>query len=145
KPSESVMLNLNPHGAYKGNVKRIVLRHVADPSSQLLMLQKGDVDIARNLTSEQLRVIQNDENFTLVRKGIAGIGLMSLNQKVENLINPTIWAAIRWAIDYKGIQENIVPLPHHIHQTIIPEGFPGAVNDTPFQKDTAKAKALMAA
>lgn len=144
KPSESVMLNLNPHGAYKGNVKRIVLRHVADPSSQLLMLQKGDVDIARNLTSEQLRVIQNDENFTLVRKGVAGIGLMSLNQKVEKLTNPKLWEAIKWAIDYKGIQENIVPLTHQQHQTIIPEGFPGAVNDLPFQKDTAKAKALMA-
>ncbi|WP_421091215.1 ABC transporter substrate-binding protein [Pseudochrobactrum sp. MP213Fo] len=144
KPSESIMLNVNPHGAYKGNVKRIVLRHVADPSSQLLMLQKGDADIARNLTSEQLRVIEKDENFLLVQKGVAGIGLMSLNQKVEKLTNPKLWEAIKWAIDYKGIQENIVPLTHKIHQTIIPEGFPGALNDTPFQKDTAKAKALMA-
>lgn len=144
KPSESVMLNVNPHGAYKGNVKRIVLRHVADPSSQLLMLQKGDVDIARNLTSEQLRTIENDDNFTLIRKGIAGISLMSLNQKVENLSKPQVWEAFKWAIDYKGIQENIVPLTHMAHQTIIPQGFPGAIDDKPFQKDVAKAKALLA-
>lgn len=144
KPSESLMLNANPNGAYKGNVKRIVLRHVADPSSQLLMLQKGDVDIARNLTSEQLRVLKGDENFTLVTKGIAGLSLMSLNQKVEKLTNPKLWEAIKWAIDYKGIQENIVPLTHQLHQTIIPEGFPSAVNDLPFKKDLEKAKGLMA-
>src|SRR5690606_14943765 len=76
KPSESIILNVNPHGAYKGNVKRILLRHVADPSSQLLMLQKGDVDIARNLTSEQLRVLHGNGDFELVTKAIAGIGLM---------------------------------------------------------------------
>ncbi len=124
KPSESIILNVNPHGAYKGNVKRILLRHVADPSSQLLMLQKGDVDIARNLTSEQLRVLQGNGDFELVTKAIAGIGLMSLNQKIEKLTNPKLWQAIKWAVDYQGIQKNIVPLTHKVHQTIIPEGFP---------------------
>ncbi|GAA5617793.1 ABC transporter substrate-binding protein [Brucella anthropi] len=143
KPSESIILNVNPHGAYKGNVKRILLRHVADPSSQLLMLQKGDVDIARNLTSEQLRVLQGNGDFELVTKAIAGIGLMSLNQKIEKLTNPKLWQAIKWAVDYQGIQKNIVPLTHKVHQTIIPEGFPGAVNETPFQKDLEKAKGLM--
>lgn len=144
KPSESIMLNVNPHGGYKGNVKRIVLRHVADPSSQLLMLQKGDADIARNLTSEQLRVLKGDENFNLVTKGIAGIGLISMNQKNEKLTNPKLWEAVKWAIDYDGIQKNIVPLTHQQHQTIIPEGFPGALNELPFKKDLTKAKALMA-
>ncbi|PWJ86182.1 peptide/nickel transport system substrate-binding protein [Pseudaminobacter salicylatoxidans] len=144
KPSESIMLSVNPHGAYKGNVKRIILRHVIDPSSQLLMLQKGDVDIARNLTTEQLRVLQGDENYNVIRKGVAGLVLMSLNQKNENLAKPQVWEAIKWAVDYKGIQENIVPLTHEIHQTIVPDGFAGAVNDTPFQKDVEKAKALMA-
>lgn len=144
KPSESIVLQANPEGGYKGNIKRIILRHVVDPSSQLLMLQKGDADIARNLTTEQLRVLQGDENYNLVRKGVASLMLISLNQKNENLAKQQVWQAVKWAIDYKGIQENIVPLTHNVHQTFLPEGFPGAVNDTPFQKDVAKAKALMA-
>ncbi len=144
KPSESIVLNHNPHGGYKGNVKRIMLRHVADPSSQLLMLQKGDVDIARNLTSEQLQTLMGDDNYNLTRKATAGIGLMSLNQKEEVLQNPKLWEAIKWAIDYDGIQKNIVPLTHKVHQSIIPEGFAGAVTETPYQRDVEKAKALMA-
>ncbi|KAB2722802.1 ABC transporter substrate-binding protein [Brucella intermedia] len=144
KPSESIILNVNPHGAYKGNVKRILLRHVADPSSQLLMLQKGDVDIARNLTTEQLRILDGDENYNLVRKGVGGLMLMSLNQSVEALAKPKVWEAIKWAVDYDGIQKNIVPLNYKVHQTLVPEGFPAALNENPFKKDIAKAKALLA-
>lgn len=144
KASEAISLTVNPNGPYKGNLKRVILRHVTDPASQLLMLQKGDVDIARDLTSEQLKTIQNDENFTLVRKQIASLVLISLNQGIENLAKPQVWQAVKWALDYKGMQENIVPLTHTIHQSFEPAGFPGAVDDTPFQKDVEKAKALMA-
>ena len=144
KASESVSLQVNPNGAYKGNIKRILLRHVVDPSSQLLMLQKGDIDIARNLTTEQLRTLQGDANYELIRKGVASLVLLSLNQNNANLAKPQVWQAVKWALDYKGMQENLVPLTHKIHQSFLPEGFPGAVNDTPFQRDVAKAKALMA-
>ncbi|MDS7597942.1 ABC transporter substrate-binding protein [Agrobacterium tumefaciens] len=144
KPSESVALTVNPKGPYKGNLKRIILRHVTDPSSQLLMLQKGDIDIARDLTSEQLRSVQNDDNIVLERKSIASLVLISLNQGNENLAKPQVWQAIKWALDYKGMQENIVPLTHEVHQSFEPKGFPGAVNDVPYQRDVEKAKALMA-
>ncbi|MBT9371668.1 ABC transporter substrate-binding protein [Rhizobium sp. CSW-27] len=144
KASESIALTVNPHGPYKGNLKRVILRHVTDPSAQLLMLQKGDVDIARDLTSEQLKTLQGDPTITLVRKQIASLVLMSLNQSNANLAKPQVWQAVKWALDYKGMQENIVPLTHTIHQSFEPAGFPGAIDDTPFQKDVAKAKALMA-
>lgn len=144
KASESITFTVNPHGPYKGNLKRIVVRHVIDPSAQLLMLQKGDVDIARDLTSEQLRSIQGDQSFTQIPRTIAQLVLISLNQSNENLAKPQVWQAIRWALDYEGMQKNIVPLTHKIHQSFEPEGFPSAIPDTPFHKDTAKAKALMA-
>ncbi len=144
KPSESVTLTANPHGAYKGNVKRIILRHIADPASQLLMLRKGDVDIARNFTTEQLSAIDGDEAFVLVRKPSASINLMSLNQRIENLQNPKVWEAMKWAIDYDGIQKNIVPLTNRVHQSIIPQGFAGAIDDKPYSQDIAKAKSLLA-
>jgi peptide/nickel transport system substrate-binding protein len=144
KPSESVSLTLNEHGPYKGNLKRVVVRHVVDPSSQMLMLQKGDVDIARDLTSEQLKALKTDENVVLVRKQIASLVLISLNQSNPNLAKPQVWQAVKWALDYEGMQQNIVPLTHEVHQSFEPAGFPGTVDDAPFKKDVAKAKALMA-
>jgi ABC-type dipeptide transport system, periplasmic component len=143
KPSESIMLDANP-ARQKGNIKRIILRHIVDPSAQLLMLQKGDADVARNLTTEQLRTLQGDANYNLVRKGVASLMVISMNQKSPNLAKPQVWQAIKWALDYQGIQKNIVPLTHTVHQSMVPGGFPGAIDDKPYQKDLAKAKALMA-
>ncbi|MBZ6076980.1 ABC transporter substrate-binding protein [Microvirga puerhi] len=144
KPSESIMLDANPNGAYKGNIKRIILRHIVDPSAQLLMLQKGDADVARNLTTEQLRTLKGDSNYNLVTKGVASLMVISMNQKNPNLAKPQVWQAIKWALDYEGIQKNIVPLTHVVNQSFLPQGFPGAIEDKPFQKNVAKAKALLA-
>lgn len=144
RPSDSVSMQVNPASGYAGNLKRIILRHIADPSAQLLMLQNGDVDVARNLTSEQLRTLEGNAEVVLNRKATASLMLMSLNQSHEKLQNPKLWEAFKWAIDYDGIQKSILPMTHAVHQSIIPDGLPGALNDNPFQKDSAKAKALLA-
>ena len=50
KANELVTLEANPdyrHGA--PGMQRVILRHVAEPSSQRLLLEKGDIDMARNL------------------------------------------------------------------------------------------------
>lgn len=144
RPSDTVTLQVNPNGGYEGSLQRIILRHITDPSAQLLMLQKGDVDVARNLTSEQLKTLKDDASIVLVRKAIASLNLMSLNVSNEKLKDPKVWQAVKWAVDYQSIQRNILPMTHEVHQSIIPNGLPGADNDTPFSKDVEKAKALLA-
>ncbi|MDR1828963.1 MAG: ABC transporter substrate-binding protein [Methylobacteriaceae bacterium] len=143
KPSENLVLEVNPHGDYKGNIKRIMFLHVTDPATQLLMLEKGDVDVVRNLGTEQLQTVLAGDKFNVVETAMASTTIVSLNQKVEALRNPKVWQAIRWAIDYEGIQKNIVPLTYKVHQTFLPEGFPGAIPDMPYKQDLKKAKELL--
>ena len=57
KASDTVILDANPHAATPPGVKRLVIRHMKDPSTQLLSLQRGDIDIARNLGADQLKSI----------------------------------------------------------------------------------------
>ena len=66
-----------------------------------------------------------------------------MNQKNPNLAKPEVRQAIKWAIDYKGIATNITPTIYKIQQAFLPDGFPAALTDQPFQKDVAKARALM--
>ncbi len=61
KASDSVVLDAAPGAAAK--LKRMVIRHVAEPSTQLLLLQKGDADIARNLSPEQLSAVKGKPEF----------------------------------------------------------------------------------
>ena len=67
--SDHVILEANPHAAVKPHLPRVVIRHVADPSAQLLMVQKGDVDMAARpeLRSAQERSAGN-EDFVLAKK-----------------------------------------------------------------------------
>lgn len=144
KASESVILEKNSHYATDSKIQRVIMKHITDPAAQLLMLQKGDVDIARDLTSEQLRPILNDENYNVIRRDVSSLMLMSCNTTHELLKKPQVWQALKWALDYNGIQQNIIPLTHRVHQSFLPAGFPAALVDTPFHQDVAKAKALLA-
>jgi peptide/nickel transport system substrate-binding protein len=72
KPNESVVLEANPtlwRGAPK--VKRVVIRHVPEPAIQRLLLEKGDVDMARNLSADQIA-------------GLAGIGGQRRRNQLED-------------------------------------------------------------
>ena len=55
KPNEVITMEVNPnYYGTKPKLKRVVCRHIAEESSQRLLLESGDVDIARNLSADQL-------------------------------------------------------------------------------------------
>ncbi len=61
KPNESVALDANPdywRGAPK--FKRVVTRHIPEPATQRLLLEKGDIDIARKLSPEDVAAVAPD-------------------------------------------------------------------------------------
>ena len=144
RASEQVTLEANPEHPSASKVKRLIILHRPDRSAQLLALQKGDVDIARDLAPEALKRLASDPNYTLVKQSKASISYVAMNQKDPNLAKPQVRQAIKWAIDYKAIETNITPSIYEAHQAFLPKGFPAALADLPFQKDVAKAKALLA-
>ncbi len=68
KVSETVILESNKNNPHAGKIERVIMRHIVDPSAQMLMLQKGDVDIARNLTTEQLRPLKATKTLPWLTK-----------------------------------------------------------------------------
>jgi peptide/nickel transport system substrate-binding protein len=70
---------------------------------------------------------------------------LALNQTVPELAKRDVQQAIKWAIDYDAIARNITPGVWQVSQSFLPVGLPGALPDTPFHKDTAKAKQLLTA
>jgi peptide/nickel transport system substrate-binding protein len=142
--SDHVSLEANPHSGIPVGAKRIIIRHVADPSAQLLMLQKGDADIVRDLTPDQLKTIGASKEFHAVSSGQGQSLYIAMNQAMPELAKPGVQQAIKWAIDYNGIVKNIVPNRFMVMQGFIPKGLPGALTEQTYQQDVAKAKALLA-
>ena len=144
RASESITMETNPNSARPAKLRRMITLHRAEPAAQLLGLQKGDIDLVRDLTPDQLTTLGKDPAYTLVTAAKSYINYLALNQSHPELQKPQVRQAIKWAIDYQGISASITPNTYEPHQSFLPRGFPGALTDLPFSRDVAKAKALLA-
>jgi len=70
---------------------------------------------------------------------------LGLNGSLPQFQKIEVRQAIKWAIDYDAIADNITPNVWGVWQTFLPKGSPGSIPDRPFKKDVAKAQALLAA
>lgn len=144
KPSDSYVLERS--GDYwRGDVpmRRIFVRHVAEPSTQRLLLERGDIDVARKLTPVDVDGIADNEDI-LVEDEVRGrLMYVAMNQKVEPLNNPKVIQAIKHLIDYEGMADSFLKGQYKVHQAFLPEGFLGALTETPYTFDVDGAKKLL--
>lgn len=145
RPNEQYALDAN-ESWYKGapKNKRIVVRHVAEPASQRLLLEKGDIDIARNLSKDQLAAVKTNKDVEIVQGDKGYILYLGLNTKNPNFAKPEVREALKYLVDYASIERNIVEGTYKAHQSFLPKGFLGAIDDKPYTFDPAKAKELLA-
>ena len=142
--SDHVIVEANAHHSPPPNVGRIVVRHINDAAAQFLALQKGDIDIARNLSSDQLKTLAGNADYRIAPQPQLSSLYIAMNQKVPDLARPGVQQAIKWAIDYDAIARNITPMTWTVGQSFLPNGLSGALPDQPFHKDVARAKELLA-
>jgi len=142
-PAELIRLAANPD-YFKGGpaIDAVVIRHVAEAATQQLLLETGDIDLARNLTPDQIASMSSDavkvETFPQ-----AAVHFLSFNQKTEVLQPEAVWEASRYLVDYEGMTETFLKGQMEIHQAFWPEGFPGALTDTPFSYDPERAEQIL--
>ncbi len=144
KPSESYVLEAKDE-YWRGTpaLKRVFLRHVAEPATQRLLLEKGDIDIARKLTPVDIEGIADNGDLKVVDEVKGRIMYVSLNQKKEPLNNPAVIEAFKYLIDYEGMSSTFLKGQYRTHQSFLPAGFLGAIEDTPYSLDVEKAKAIL--
>jgi peptide/nickel transport system substrate-binding protein len=135
--------NDNYHGT-KSIVARVVYRHIKESASQRLQLEKGDIDIARNLTPQDLDAMATNKDIKTTATPKGTVYYFSLNQKNPILAKPEVREAFKWLVDYDAIGKTIIKNIGVIHQNFLPIGLLGASKDMPYKLDVAKAKALLA-
>ncbi|WP_417810869.1 ABC transporter substrate-binding protein [Thalassospira alkalitolerans] len=125
-------------------MKRVIIRNVKEAASQQLLLQKGDIDIARNLEADQIASIKSNPDVKFLSKGKGALWYLGLSQKNEFLSKPEVREALKYLVDYDGITETIMAGRAQTHQAFLPEGFLGAYNENPYSLDVEKAKSILA-
>lgn len=135
--------NDNFQGA-KSKLARVIYRHVKESATQRLLLEKGDADIARNLTAQDLDALATNKDIRITSTPLGTVYYLGLNQKNPYLSKPEVREAFKWLVDYDAIGATLIKNIGVIHQNFLPVGLLGASKDKPYKLDVAKAKALLA-
>ena len=145
RANEAVVLERNDnYYGDKPKLARVIYRFMKESSAQRLALEKGDIDIARNLSPTDLAAVEKNADLASTSTAKGTVYYISLNQKNANLAKPEVQQAFKYLIDYDAIGKTLIKGIGEIHQTFEPKGVLGALDENPFKLDVAKAKELLA-
>ena len=147
-PKEQVVLKKNEN--YWGTpaaFEKVIVKNIKDPGTQLMMLEKGDIDIAFNLGPENVKQLEGKEGITVMKAQSMTMSFLALNRDETvggPMSNPDVVRAIRSALDYKGLQA-IAGAGCTTPASIIQVGYMGALPavDVETAQDVEKSKELM--
>ena len=144
RANEIVVMERNEN--YYGDkpaLARVIYRHVKESATQRLMLEAGDVDVARNLEPGDLEAVSKNPDLTTASAAKGTVYYISLNQKNENLAKPEVREAFKYLVDYDAIGSTLLKGVGEIRQTYQAKGVLGALEENPYKFDVAKAKELL--
>jgi len=147
-PHEALVMDANPQAPLGAPLlKTVVIKNVADAASRRLLVEVGDADIARDLGPDQIAALRGKPDLQVLEYPSASLHYLlfnTANRANPVLGNPALWQAARWLIDYQGIAEQLLKRQYIVHQAFLAQGFPGALDTTPYHLDVAKARAILA-
>ena len=145
RPNESLTLDGNPD-YWKGApaMTRVITRHIAEAATQQLLLEQGDIDVARNLGPDQVAALEGNVDIEVKAVPKGALYYLGLNQKNENLAKPEVRQALKYLVPYQELADTVLKGAAEVHQAFLPKGFLGALEETPFSLDVERAKELLA-
>ena len=144
RANEIVVMERNEN--YYGDkpaLARVIYRHVKESATQRLMLEAGDVDVARNLEPGDLEAVSKNPDLTTASAAKGTVYYISLNQKNEKLAKPEVREAFKYLVDYDAIGSTLLKGVGEVRQTYQAKGVLGALEENPYKFDVAKAKELL--
>ena len=106
-PNQEVVLVKNSyHWRGAAPIDRIVIRNIDEPTTQALLLGKGDLDIATSLGQDQALELRNTAGVTVRASPVATTFYIVTNMNPDvggPFANRRVQQAVRYALDYHGI------------------------------------------
>ncbi len=106
----------------KSKLARVIYRHVREAATQRLLLEKGDIDIARNLTPQDLDALAANKDIKTTGTPKGTVYYFSLNQKNPNLAKPEVREAFKWLVRLRRDRDTLIKNIGVVHQNFLPVG-----------------------
>ena len=110
-------------------MERVILRHVPEPGAQRLLIEKGDADIARNLTADQIAGLEGNADIVIQTDPKATLIYLQVSMRDPVLSKPKVREALRYLVDYQGMADSFLRGQYMVHQSFWPSGFFASLTD----------------
>lgn len=139
---------LERHDAYwagEPKMRRVIVRHIPESQTQRLQLERGDLDVGFQLSSADFDGLEATGTVTVDRIPGAGYYYFVMSAEDPDLAKPAVRRAIRFCIDYAGINAGVMKNYGQMITNFVPEGVPGAIPSLGYTYDPTRCKAELAA
>ena len=145
RASDTLVLERNDaYWRFKSPLKRVIFRHIPESGSQRLLVERGDADLAFNLTAQDIDALQGKPGTKVEFFPSRRVLYMGFNMLNKPFDDPRVLKAMKSLIDYDTLEKTLMKNQGKVHQSFIPTGILGALEERPFKYDPARAKALLA-
>jgi peptide/nickel transport system substrate-binding protein len=130
----------------KPGLRRVLIRHMPESGTQRLALEKGDIDVARLLNSDDLKGLANNKDVHIEQTLMHGFTYLAFNASDPILSNPKVRHAFRYLVDYEGLGKTIMAYRGAPRASLVPIGAFGALDEKaglPFKLDLDMARKIL--
>ncbi|QUX91689.1 ABC transporter substrate-binding protein [Marinomonas sp. A3A] len=125
-------------------MKRIVMRHMTESQSLRLMLERGDIDVAMGMSIPDIEALKKDDDVRTEADIRGTLYYVAVSMKDPKFANKKVREAVRYLIDYQGINDSIMPNYGVLHQRPVKLGLPATLPEPGYALNIEKAKTLLA-
>ncbi|MEH7346534.1 ABC transporter substrate-binding protein [Bacillus sp. JJ1532] len=147
KQGEYIKLSVNKEAKVQPSIEEVYFRIVADGATQRMQLEKGEIDIAEGIPTEQIESVRSMDHVELLQKPSLLVDYVYVNSSKGNeaLKDPKVRQALSYGIDYNSM----IDVVHQGFATPmrgpVPDGLWGHNKDAiQYELNIEKAKELLA-
>lgn len=144
EPGKSIVLIANPnYWNETPSIKTVVLRSVSDEATLSTLIDSGAADIIKDISNEQVRTLSQNPDVLIERAYSLDFVYLGMNVDKPPFDRQEVREAIRFALNYDKLTNQLIDGNGIIVQEIIPVGLPGHTGLQPFLQDREKAQKLL--
>ncbi|PZW63804.1 peptide/nickel transport system substrate-binding protein [Pseudomonas sp. URMO17WK12:I1] len=125
-------------------LKRVVMRNMTESQSLRLMVERGDLDIARGMSAPDITALSSSDKVKTQTVQRGTLYYVALSTKQPMFADARVRKAVRSLIDYQGINDVVMPHYGTLNQRPMPLGLPARLDDSGYRLNVEEAKKLLA-
>ncbi len=144
-PGDAIRLDANT--AYRGPASRVsplTFKFLPDPAARLAALQANSIQVAADLSTDQLPAVQADPRLKTAYRPASSVGYLGINRSHAGLDNPLVRQAIAHAMNKPAVIASHYAANAQVATQLVPRDMwgrdPGIVDYT---HDVALARSLL--